>query len=411
MRVLLISPDMPPVLNSAARLFNELAQDLSETGHRVTVITRIPERYLAKENRRDRFKFITRQDTNAIRIWRIRNLPGPRSVPLARILEQMWMAMSILLVGLLIRRQQALIVYSPPLPVSVAAYVLARLRHSILIVNVQDLYPQAAIDLGLIKTRLLVKTSMLMESFVYSKADLVSVHSKGNMHHVIRNGGTKGRVRVIPNWVDVRPFESASSQNSWRENHELEGSFIISFAGTMGYFQGLEQVLESACQLKTEESIVFVLSGDGVSRGSLEKTVKANKLDNVRFLPHQPDDEYVKLLLCSNICLVSLDRNLTTPVVPGKLQSIMASSRPVIFCGNSASDGRRIIEEAECGYFVSNSDPNTLTQSILNLYRDPELAINMGRRGHKYAKENFQRESCTNIYHEILCELKGKSEI
>lgn len=411
MRVLLVTPDYPPVLNSAARLFDELADDLSTSGHTITVMTRIPERYLATSDRRHRFRLVTRENTKDIRVWRMRNLPGPRHIPLARILEQLWMAATFLLLGALLRRQQAVIVYSPPLPLAITAYLLARFWRGAVVVNIQDLYPQAAIDIGLIRSRLVIKVSEAMESFLYRRADVISVHSEGNRRHVLGRGGAAERVRVVPNWVDLRAYASTSSANGWRAAQGLEGAFIVSFAGTMGFYQGLDQVLESADQLRDSGDIMFVLSGDGVFRGSLEKTAEEKDLKGIRFLPPQPEEEYVKLLMASDVCLVTLDKNLTTPVVPGKLQSIMAAGRPVVFCANPSSDSRKLIEEAGCGYFVSSGDSTALTRAILELHGDPEMATEMGRRGQRYAEKHFDRKSCTGMYNAILGKLRPETEV
>jgi glycosyltransferase involved in cell wall biosynthesis len=211
----------------------------------------------------------------------------------------------------------------------------------------------------------------------------------------------------VHNWVDLDRLQPGPRENAWRRKHSLGGLFVVSFAGTMGFAQGLEYVIEAAKTLRDREGIVFVLAGDGVLRPAIEESVSREALHNVRLFPTQPEDEYVQLLLASDACLVTLHKDLATPVVPGKLQSIMAAGRPAICMVNPASDARKIVEEAGCGYFLPAGAPGGLAEAVVSLSNDRALAERMGESGRRYAEAHFGRTESTERYADLLATLGG----
>jgi colanic acid biosynthesis glycosyl transferase WcaI len=409
MRVLLLTCDFPPVLKSAARIFFELAEDLSKYGHEVSVLTLIPQHFLADGEGAYRNRFLCKEHANGIKVWRTKNLPVPRHRPLARALEQIWMALVFYGVGRRLPRQDAVIVYSPPLPLGLAGYWLARRWEGVEIINVQDLYPQTAVDLGLLRNRRFIALAEKLEHFLYKKSDAITVHSEGNREYLLRKDAPSKHVHVINNWIDLEEVRPGVRENSWRHLHGLDDYFVVSFAGTMGFAQGLEKVLDAASGLGECKDILFVFAGDGVFAKSLEDQARDRDLRNVRFLPPQSAQAYIELLQASDVCLVTLHENLRTPVIPGKLQSVMATGRPVICCANPASDSRRLVKEAGCGFFIPNGEISKLTEAVLDLYKNRQMGMEMGRKGRSYAEVHFERKKCTQMYNHLILQLTGKA--
>ena len=394
MKVLLVTPDYPPVLNSAARLSQDLAEDLARMGHAVSVITRKPERYLAPDSPRPEPERV------GVRVRRLPNLPGPRHIPLLRIIEQAWTGLAAFFASLWAGRQDSIIVYSPPLPLALAALGVAKLTGARLITNVQDLYPRTAVDLGLLRGARAIRFAEWLEQVLYRGSDIVTVHSDGNGAHVSARGGRA--VRVVHNWVDLDALKPGPVENAWRSRHGLDGRFLVTFAGTMGFAQGLEDVLEAAALLKGTADLLFVLAGNGVLRPKLEREVAARGLDHVRFLPPQGPEDYLALLHASDLCLVTLDKKLATPVVPGKLQSVLAAGRPVVFYANPASDGREMVEEARAGRFVPAGDIAGLAAAIHAAWADRAAGLSMGENGRRYAVDHFDRKQGIGQYAQLL---------
>lgn len=406
MRILLLTISYPPTLSSAARLFSELAVGLQAEGHQITVITSVPERYLSRKTTGENAPCSGEEVVQGIRVFRLPNLSLPKHLPRWRAVEHLFTALQYFLKGRRVSRQDVVIVYSPPLPLAMTGILLARRGHGKAIINIQDLYPQSVVDLGLLKNKFLVSLARRMERWVYAHADVITVHSEGNCPYVVGFGNHSEKVHVVPNWIDLEKYRPGPRENVFRGKHGFDDAFLVSYAGVMGFAQGVEDILKTAALLKKiVPEILFVLVGSGVAMPSLKELVRKENLTNVCFLPHLPEEEYIELLQASDISLVTLTKNLRTPVVPGKLPCIMAVGRPVGCSTPPTSDARRIVEAAKCGFWVDAGDPRALADALLALYRDPAQREKMGSNGRAYAEGHFHRKRCIAQYKTLIADL------
>ena len=157
MKILLITPFFPPEVGSAAHLFYELGQALRGRGHEVLVLTGQPRYHVAKPRGTSRRQLLVRENYQGLRVWRVFNLEIPWDVPVLRGLDQFASAFLTLLAGLSLPPFDVALVYSPPLPLALAALGLGRLRRRPVVVNVQDLFPQSAVDLEVLRQPLLIQ--------------------------------------------------------------------------------------------------------------------------------------------------------------------------------------------------------------------------------------------------------------
>lgn len=415
MRILLLTAYFPPDTGSAAHLFYELGVELVKQGHRVSVITGMPGYHAQGPLDKYRGKMWVRENVDGMDITRVITPQLPRHLMVGRALWQFGSAVSFLVAGLGLPRHDITVVYSPPLPLGLVAWVLKRLRGTPFVLNVQDLFPQSIIDLGLLKNRLLIRLFEEMEYFVYRRADVITVHSPGNREHVIRKMQRRSakmdegaKVRVIPNWVDTHFIQPGERVNDFRKEHGLGGAFVVSFAGVLGYSQDLDVVLEAARILEEDSrksDILWLIVGDGVEKPRLERKAREMGLASVRFLPMQPRERYPSVLQASDVCLTTLHAEVKTPVVPSKILSIMAAGRPVVAALNPNGDAPRLIEEAQCGLCVPPEDPQALAEAVMRLYHDSSLREHLGRNGRRYAEEHFSLEVCVKRYEELFEEV------
>lgn len=408
MKVLLLTTYFPPEVGAASHLFFELAETLVRRGHQVSVVTGYPSynvgtRQIAQYKR----GLVMCEFVAGVRVLRIRTPRLPQHIPVFRGMDHFVRPALLLLRALVLERHDVVLVYSPPLPTGLAAYILSRLKGMPFVVNVQDLFPKEVVVAGLLKSRILIRLFEVIERFIYRTADALTVHSPGNREHLLSGGAPPERVRVIPNWVDVDMFRPGDRMNSFRRDHGLNNEFVVCFAGTMGYLQDMDVILQAASLLREHQDIVFLLVGDGVRRQSTVMRAATLGLSNVRFLPMQPRDVYPLVLQAADVCLVTLQADLTTPVVPSKLATILASGRPVVGSMPLEGDAPKIIEEAGCGFCVAAGDARGLAGAILELYRDPALLEEMGARGRAYAERHFSREGCIAQYEKLFSELVG----
>ncbi len=411
MKVLLLAVSYPPVLNSAARLFSELAEGLVAHGYEVTVLTTFPERYLSDKDAAAAKTIPAWEKTNGIEVHRLRKLGLPKNVPFLRGLEHVLYGFQYFMKGRGLSRHDLVLAYSPPLPLAISAVGLARRWRGASIVNVQDLYPQSAIDLELLKNQWLIGFGRRMEQWVYLHADAITVYSEGNRDYVIEQGADQQKAHVIPNWIDLEKYKSGPLKNAFRSSYSLEDAFILSYAGIMGFAQGLGDVLRAAVRLEREiPNFTLVLVGSGVESPKLTRLSEELGLKKVLFIPHLPETEYIALLQASDVSLVTLSKKLRTPVVPGKLSCIMAVGRPAACSIASTCDAQKIVEGSGSGICADAGDSDALAEAVLRLYRDPAMREEMGRKGRKYAETHFDRERCIEQYDRLLLKINSSFE-
>lgn len=398
-KILLIIESYPPILNSAGRLFSELAESLCQKGFEVVVLTEKPSRYLAES--------VSCLETteNGIdtkpTVIRLPAFPRLRSIRVLRYIEQIAKMVIYFCVGIFYGHHRDVIVYSPPLPLAVTGVLISKLHRTKSIVNVQDIYPETAIALGFMRNRVLIHMGHLLAKWVYTYADHITVHSEGNKEYISQNGANENKISVVYNWVDLDKYSLASMENGFREKNQLKGKFIVSYAGVIGLAQGFESLLSAARDHAKHDRIRFVLAGGGLGYDAVKTIAEEEGLTNILFLPHLEENDYVRLLKASNVCLVTLLKDLTTPAVPGKLQSIMAAGRPVICSVPSVSDAKGIVERARCGVWIDPSDGNALSREIGHMLSDDSLS-EKGECGRRYAVDHFERQKCVEGYFRLL---------
>ena len=295
MRILLLTDAFPPEVRSSSHLMYELAEDLRARSHAVSVATCFPRYNLAAPveapPRGSRRETLHGLDVLRVPTPAIHNVGHVR-----RGLGQLWLPVAFWRAARALERPDVIYVYSPPLPLGLAAHWLARRWRAPFVFNVQDLFPQNAIDLGALRNPLLIAFFRALERFIYRRAAAIALHSQGNAAWLRRAGVEAGKLRVIHNWVDTDTHhpQAGGAPNCFRQG--LGDRFVVLFAGVMGYAQDMEAIVEAAARLRDDPRTVFLLVGDGSERAFVERRVRELGLANVRLLPFVPREEYPALV-------------------------------------------------------------------------------------------------------------------
>jgi len=195
----------------------------------------------------------------------------------------------------------------------------------------------------------------------------------------------------------------------FKDEFNLNHTFIVSFAGVIGYSQDMDVILKAAKELEGYKNIHFVVVGDGVQKQAAIERAKKMDLKNFNFIPMLSREKYPEVLYASDVCLVTLKKHVKTPVVPSKILSIMAAERPVVASMDLSGDAPPIIEEAGCGYALPPEDDEKLSKAILELYKNKERREEFGKNGRKYAEEKFSLDAASKKYEEIFSKLIRKA--
>jgi len=403
--VLLVTDAYPPEIRSCSTLMHELAHGLSDRGYDVTVLTTYPV-YNLTDDQRDRFSAVLPNlvvDEHGIRVIRAPTPPLHNVGSIVKGLSQITLPVIFSLAGSLLPRLDSIIVYSPPLTLGLAAAMLKARFGARVILNVQDLFPQNAVDLGVLNDPTLIRMFEWIETASYRCADILTCHSEGNIEWLRNHPAMRDRsddVRLVYNWVDVNAYQEAEPDPTIRSRLGLDDRFVFFFGGVMGFGQDLDTVIEGARRLKDRSEISFLLVGDGVERERLEK--RATGLDNVVFHPFISQDEYIRWLRIMDAGMVTLRSDMKTPVVPSKILGFMAAGIPFVAMLNHESDGRGITLEAGCGKLTDPGDPEAFASACMDMAANRKDAVDMGTRGLEYCRTNFSREACIDKYDRIL---------
>jgi len=399
----LVTDAYPPEIRSASHLMQELAEELNARGHTITVGTCYPRYNLVKDF--SPFNFKEYSVENGIRVIRIRTLPHHKVNFLIRGISQITLPhiFQSKLRTYLKDGVDVVTVYSPPLPLWQVGFWAKKRFGAKFVLNVQDIFPQNAIDLGVLRNPLLIWLFEKMENSAYRKADVVTVHSRGNRDFLIEKKlVSPEKVKILYNWVDIKDCEDVGGFSGFRKRLGLDGKFLFFFGGVIGPSQGLDLVIDAAKELTEIKEIVILLVGDGTEKAKLERKVKHYGLKNVIFHPFIPKDDYQLALKEIDVGLVCLTMKNRTPVVPGKMLHYMAAGVPVLAFLNKESDGHNIIKESGCGYSELSDNPQKAAVLMMKMYHEKENLKMMGEKGVEFAKRHFSRKACVDNLEKLL---------
>ena len=297
----------------------------------------------------------------------------------------------------------AVIVYSPPLTLTRVGLALQKKTGARFILNVQDIFPQNAVDLGILTNPLLVKFFETIEAKAYRGADVITVHSPSNRRFLSeRKNVPADKMITVHNWIDLGAFQREVPSAGFREKLGLHDKFVVFFGGVIGPSQALHLFVEAAQNLADYPEIHLLLVGDGTAKRSLEEMVREYGLENVTFHPFISKEQYQAVLKEIDVGMLCLSKQNRTPVVPAKLLSYMAASVPVLALLNQESDGHVIVREANCGYSDISEGPEKARDLMLRLYRERDNLAQFGQNGLHYASKHFSKGICVDKLEEQL---------
>lgn len=388
MRILILTQYYPPEIGAPQRRLSSLARRLAELGHAVRVLTAMPNypEGIVRESHRGRFlseEALDRVPVSRSWMW----ATSERSV-LLRILSYLSFALSALLAGALDRRPtDVVLTESPPLFLGITGLLLARLKRADFVLNVADLWPRAAVEMGVVTSPVLIAAAQWLERRLYRSALVVTTQTEGMRRHI---AGTTGNDRVVlfENGVDLETFRPDLADPRRLEALELNGSFLVGYAGLHGYCQNLDVVVEAARKLSAEDRIIFALFGHGPEKDRLQK--QARDVTSVRFLPAQPAEAMPPLVAAWGAGVVALrDLPSLESARPSKMFEVMGAGVPLVLAARGES--ARLVREADCGIAVDPGDARGLAEAVSRLRDDPALRRRLGANGRRLAEERFDR--------------------
>ncbi|MGE5194331.1 MAG: glycosyltransferase family 4 protein [Deltaproteobacteria bacterium] len=407
MKILYISQYFPPEMGAPAARVSELARYWAAAGHEVTVLTGFPNHPtgVVHSEYRSRFRrLVCREQVGGVNVVRTWLVPLPNRKPAERMLNYISFCLSACLTGTFIERPDVVIATSPQLLVGICGWWVSRIKNVPFVLEVRDLWPESLAAVGVGSSRSLLHRGLgRLAGFLYRTCQRLVVVTPAFKDHIVREWGVPGeKISVVPNGVETELFSPAAAGEAVRNDHGLQGRFVVSYIGTLGMAHDLGTVLDAAvCCAESMPEVVFLLVGEGADKQRVMSLARERQLKNVQFLPQQPREKVPGLVAASDVCLVTLRRSdVFKTVIPTKMLEFMSCGRPVVLAVEGQA--RDLLGEAGAGICIPPQDPAAMVDAIRQLWKSPDLCRNLGRSGRTYIEQNLSRSQTAETYLRVL---------
>ena len=401
-----MAPHFEPDVAPTGHVVTGVVEELAKRGHGIDVITSLP--WYRRHQVEPAFsgRLYRHEDRPWGRITRIHPFPGDDKRNLMRRAAG-YAGFSTLaaVMGGTGQPLDGVLAVSPPLTLAATGWAIAKRRKASFVFNVQDIYPDVAVELGMMTNKGVVNAAYRLEKWSYKKADALTVLSEDLRSNVARKTDRPERIRVIPNFVDTDWITPSRKDNAYRREFGLRGKTVVMYAGNVGLSQGLGLVIDAAAALAYEEDLVFVLNGGGAERDRLED--RAGGLKNVRFVDMQPSERLPEVLAAADIHLVMLKRGLARSSVPSKTYSILAAGKPLLASVDEGSEIADVVDRAGAGVAVPPEDPEAFTKALRRMLDNPHELKRMGRAGRKFVEGWASPAAVAEAYERLFEELRA----
>ncbi|MBT6371216.1 MAG: glycosyltransferase family 4 protein [Acidimicrobiaceae bacterium] len=410
MRLLVLTPHLRPDSAPTGVVVSAIVDGLTGAGHDVHVVTSLPWYREHRVEDRWRGRLVRRGHHGTATVTRLHPFPTDKGNLVARALGFIGLTGLATVAGLAARGPfDGVIAVSPPLTFGAAGWLLARRHRCPLVFNVQDVFPDVAVEVGAIRSPRTIAFFRWLERATYQRADAVTVLSDDLAANVSRKidvaGGTGRRpvVRVVPNFVDTDSIRPADRMTRYRVEHGLGDRTVVMYAGNLGHSQSLDLVVAAADRHRDRHDLVYVVNGGGVRAGDLRAAAAQRK--NLVVVDYQPADRVPEVLASADLHLVPLRAGLGESSVPSKTYSVLAAGRPLIASIDEDSEVARVVVEAGAGLAVPPDDVEALVEAVEVLVADPERRIRMGEAGRRWAEAWRSPDQVAVTYAELVAEL------
>jgi glycosyltransferase involved in cell wall biosynthesis len=402
LRVTFLTHYFPPEVGAPQARIYELARRLTEGGHKVTVVTAFPHYPTGVIALGYRGKRYMEEQMDGVRVLRTWVFATQNRGFLKRILNHLSFSLSSLTALRKLGPTDVLVVESPPLLIGIAALMFSRVTRAPFILNVSDIWPQSAVELGMLRNPLAIRLAETLERHLYRRAARVSVPTPGMVATLVARGIPRDKVFWLTNGVDTTAYRPQPPDRVLAQSLGLDGHKVFLYAGTHGLAQGLDVILEAA-KLTKDPDIIYALAGEGADKDALVAKAKDQGISNVRFLPNQPKSSMPALLSLAYASIIPLKRlELFKSALPSKMFESMAVGQPIVMAvwGEAAA----VVESARCGLVVEPEDPQAVHDAVETLAADPTLARSLGEHGREYVMRHFDRKEIAERLERLLQE-------
>lgn len=396
MKIALIADTFPPLRNSGAVQLRDLSREFVAQGHQLTVI-------LPSWNIKEEFLL---EEIEGFKVLRLKS-PKAKDVNYARrtlseFLMPFCMKRGYKNSPLHDEKWDGVVWYSPSIFHAPFVKYLKNLSDSKGYLIIRDIFPEWAVDMGLMRKGFIFRFFSAVARYQYSVADVIGVQTPGNISYFEEWKKRKGKnIVVLQNWLaDTKPDICSISI----KETTLAGRKIFVYAGNMGVAQGMDILIDLAEKLNDRNDIGFLFVGRGSEVKRLAAESRKRSLDNIEFKDEIHPDEIPALYAQCSVGIVSLDQRHKSHNIPGKFLSYMQSGIPVLANINPGNDLAEIIRREEVGVVCEDADIQDLERKAKALIDSVETDVYFEKKCRAIYERMF---SPSQAVRKIVQELEG----
>jgi colanic acid biosynthesis glycosyl transferase WcaI len=338
----------------------------------------------------DRWKLYRTDQVSGVPVYRCWHFVPARVSALRRIFHEASFVFTSTLRALSLPPADVYVLVSPPLLLGVAGWLVGKIKDAPFVFHVQDMQPDAAVGLGMLKASWFTKLLYGLESFAYRRATRVSGITQGMLKSFRDKGVSDSKLVYFPNAIALDDMPPPPEYGEFRRrNGFAPEEFLAIYAGNLGVKQGLEVLLETA-RLLHDLRIRIVICGDGAQRESLTQQVREMKLPNVSMLPLQAGGDYRALLVDADVCFITQQAGAGNSFFPSKLLGLLAESKSVVTVAAPECELALSLAEGKYGVNVPPGHAQELAGLLDSLANNPARLAEYGAAGRRYV-EQFEK--------------------
>jgi glycosyltransferase involved in cell wall biosynthesis len=406
MRILLIHQYFLETDDAGGSRWNEMAKIWTEAGNEVVVLAGMMHANGSEKRQEYKGKHFVKKVQDRVTVLRCHVSESYNKSFSGRLWGYFSFMFSAMWAGLFKVKGKfdVVIVTSPPLFVGFSGYLISIFKRTPLVFEVRDLWPESAIDTGVLTNKWIIKMAFWFERFIYKRAKLINVLTPA-FYNTLKNikKVPEEKLSMIPNASDFTLSEELLrhfDKQQFREEMELDGKFVITYVGAHGVANHLQQVLEAGKKLE-DTNVLFLLIGQGMEKEKLKRMAIEMHVKNVRFIDSVPKKEVFKYILASQMGASVLKKvDAFKTVYSNKTFDYMSCKTPVLMAIDGVS--RQLIEDANCGIFVEPENIEEYNKQIRSYLNDKDRLEKEGDNGYQYAKKHFDRNILARKYLEEI---------
>ncbi len=299
-----------------------------------------------------------------------------------------------------------LILYStPPITLYDTIKYLKKRDKAKTLLLLKDIFPQNAIDIGVLKKSglkgIIYRYFRKKEKKLYAVSDYIGCMSKANVNYLLLNNPELDttKIAIVPNSIELQDISLNSDDRiAMRNKYGIpQDKIVFVYGGNLGKPQNVPFIIDCLKSQLDNEKVFFLIVGDGTEYHLFEEFASGDNLCNVKVMKRLPRDDFDMMLAACDVGMIFLDDRFTIPNYPSRLLSYMQAGIPVIACTDANTDVGRDIVDGGFGWWCESNNTEKFAELIQEICACERNA--MGEAAKEYLREHF---NVADVYSKIM---------